>query len=86
MFSTLAKGVSTNVVFTTFRKQLVDLYELTKPRITTLVLVTTFVGMWVASSGSVEFQLVFFTLLGTGLASASSATFNNFIDMRKIIE
>ena len=83
MLSTLAKGVSTNVVLTTFRKQLVDLYELTKPRITTLVLVTTFVGMWVASSGSVNFQLVLFTLLGTGLASASSATFNNFID-RKI--
>ena len=80
MLSTLTKGVSTNVVFTAFRKQLVDLYELTKPRITTLVLVTTFVGMWVASSGSVNLTLVFFTLLGTGLASASSATFNNFID------
>ena len=83
MLSTLTKGVSTNVVFSTLRKQLADLYELTKPRITTLVLVTTFVGMWVASSGSVNFTLVFFTLLGTGLASASSATFNNFID-RKI--
>ncbi len=80
MLSTLTKGVATNVVLTTFRKQFVDFYELTKPRITTLVLVTTFVGMWVASSGSVSFSLVFFTLLGTGLASASSATFNNFID------
>ena len=83
MLSTLTKGVSTNAVFTACRKQIFDFYELTKPRITTLVLVTTFVGMWVASSGSVNFTLVFFTLLGTGLASASSATFNNFID-RKI--
>ena len=83
MLSSSAKGVSLNAVFTAFIKQFADFYELTKPRITTLVLVTTFVGIWVASSGTVDFSLVFFTLLGTGLASASSATFNNFID-RKI--
>ena len=80
MLSTLTKGISPNAVISAFRRQVVDYYELTKPRITTLVLVTTFVGMWVASSGSVNFTLVFFTLLGTGLASASSATFNNIID------
>ncbi len=83
MIPTLTKGTSIHAVVTAFRKQTVDYYELTKPRITTLVLVTTFVGMWVASSGTVNSSLVFFTLLGTGLASASSATFNNFID-RKI--
>jgi heme o synthase len=83
MLSTIAKGVTANTVITALRKQAADYYELTKPRITTLVLFTTFVGMWVASSGSVDVALIFFTLLGTGLASASSATFNNFID-RKI--
>lgn len=80
MLSILTKGTAPNAVFSAFRKQAVDYYELTKPRIATLVLFTTFVGMWVASSGSVNFSLVFFTLLGTGLASASSATFNNIID------
>lgn len=83
MLSTIAKGVTENSAIAAFRKQAADYYELTKPRITTLVLVTTFVGMWVAGSGSVDIVLIFFTLLGTGLASASSATFNNFID-RKI--
>ena len=80
MLSTIARGVTENTAITLFRKQVVDYYELTKPRITILVLVTTFVGMWVASSGSVDITLVFFTLLGTGMASGSSAAFNNFID------
>ncbi len=62
------------------RDQATDFYELSKPRITLLVLVTTFVGMWVASNGSTSFSLVFFTLLGTGMASAASGTLNNYID------
>jgi len=45
-----------------------------------LVLVTTFSGMWLASNGFVSIALVFFTLLGTGLASASSGALNNYVD------
>ncbi|RMF12547.1 MAG: protoheme IX farnesyltransferase, partial [Candidatus Dadabacteria bacterium] len=55
-------------------------WELTKPRITYLVLVTTFSGMWVAAGGMPNPLLVFLTLLGTGLAAGSSSTLNNFID------
>jgi protoheme IX farnesyltransferase len=80
MLSIIIKGVTANSAISALRKQAIDYCELTKPRITTLVLVTTFVGMWVAGSGSVNVALIFYTLLGTGLASASSATFNNYID------
>ncbi len=57
-----------------------DYWQLTKPRITLLVLVTTFAGMWLAQGGMPDVQLVFLTLLGTGLAAGSSSTLNNFVD------
>lgn len=57
-------------------------WELTKPRITLLVLLTTFTGMWLAAGGMPGFDLVFMTLLGTGFAAGSSSTLNNFIDRR----
>lgn len=60
--------------------QLNDFVALTKPRITLLVLFTTFVGMWLASQGSLSLELIFFTLLGTGLASGASGVFNHYVD------
>ena len=80
MLSALIQNNFARTAIATFRSQAVDYYELTKPRITLLVLVTTFVGMWIANHASININLVFFTLLGTGLASAASATFNNYID------
>lgn len=62
------------------RSQASDFIEICKPRIALLVLVTTFTGMWLAGNGVVAFDLIFFTLLGTGLASAASGAFNNYID------
>ena len=80
MLSELIQTSSARAALTSLRSQAGDFYELTKPRIALLVLVTTFVGMWVASNGSTQLSLVFATLLGTGLASAASGTLNNFID------
>ena len=54
--------------------------ELCKPRITVLVLVTTFAGMWLAGNGTVTLDLIIFTLLGTGLASSASGALNNYVD------
>ncbi len=62
------------------RQVLADYVNLTKPRITFLVLVTTLAGLWLGARGVPSFELVFFTLLGTGMASASAAVLNNFID------
>lgn len=69
-----------NATITAARSQTSDFIEICKPRIALLVLVTTFTGMWLAGNGTVAFDLVVFTLLGTVLASASSGAFNNYID------
>ncbi len=63
-----------------FSEKLNDIYELTKPRITFMILVTTFTGMWLASGGPPDWMLTFYTLLGVALASGSSCAFNNYID------
>ncbi|PIQ26716.1 protoheme IX farnesyltransferase [bacterium (Candidatus Blackallbacteria) CG17_big_fil_post_rev_8_21_14_2_50_48_46] len=65
---------------TQIRQWLRDAYDLTKPRITFLVLITTFTGMWLAVRGVPPLLLVISTLLGVGMASGSSSAFNNFID------
>lgn len=57
-----------------------DLLELTKPRITLLVLITTLTGMWLAAKGELPLPLTLFTLLGMGLAVASASTLNNYFD------
>ena len=53
---------------------------LTKPGIVTLVLITTLGGMYLGSRGDLNSALVFWTLLGTGLAAAGSAVLNMVID------
>jgi len=57
-----------------------DYWELTKPRITLLVLFTTGAGLWLAAQGPPPLELLFFTLLGTGLASSSAGVLNNLLD------
>ena len=53
---------------------------LTKPGIVTLVLITTLGGLYIGSRGDLDPILVFWTLLGTGLAAAGSAAVNMVLD------
>lgn len=69
-----------STTITATRSLTADLVEICKPRIALLVLVTTFSGMWLATSTALTFDLVLFTLAGTGLASAASGAFNNYVD------
>ncbi|OGF57171.1 MAG: protoheme IX farnesyltransferase [Candidatus Fraserbacteria bacterium RBG_16_55_9] len=62
------------------RKVFSDYMNLTKPRITFLVLVTTLAGLWLGAHGLPPWEVAFVALVGTGLASASAATLNNYID------
>jgi heme o synthase len=68
------------VAITAVRAQLADYVELSKPRIALVVLVTTYAGMWLAAGPTLTFSLVFLTLIGTCLASASAGILNNYID------
>jgi protoheme IX farnesyltransferase len=55
-----------------------DYFELTKPRVQTLLLWTTVTTMLVAGSPSIE--LIFFTCLGGALSTGSAGAINHFID------
>ncbi len=55
-------------------------YQLTKPRIIPLLLITTSASMWIASEGRVNFFKLMITLLGGTLAAASAQTLNCIYD------
>jgi protoheme IX farnesyltransferase len=57
-----------------------DLWALTKPGITRLVLVTTAVGFYLASSGSIDWVLMLNALLGTGLLAAGTNALNMYAE------
>ena len=57
-----------------------DYYQLTKPRIIPLLLITTAASMWLASAGEVDPIKLLITLLGGMLAAASAQTLNCIYD------
>lgn len=63
-----------------FGQVLQSYYQLTKPRIILLLLITTAGGMWVAAHGAVNLQLLMVTLIGGAMASASANTINCLYD------
>src|SRR5690348_11390606 len=58
----------------------VDFYELTKPRMNFLVVVTTMVGYYMAAHGPADWLRVVYTLIGTALTAAGSSVFNQYIE------
>lgn len=62
------------------KNKLRDLYNLTKPTITFLVVVTVLPAMLLSSETLPSGLLVLYTLLGTGLMSASAAVFNQILE------
>lgn len=55
-------------------------YQLTKPRIIPLLLITTAASMWMASNGRVDPVLLIVTMMGGTLAAASAQTLNCIYD------
>ena len=64
----------------TFLEVIQSYYQLTKPRIIPLLLITTAGSMWIASSGQVDPLLLLVTLTGGTLAAASAQTINCVYD------
>jgi protoheme IX farnesyltransferase len=54
--------------------------ELTKPRIFSMVLVTTTLGFFLGDRGLHPLPLFFATLFGVGCATAGGAMLNNYLD------
>ncbi|MBV8363111.1 MAG: protoheme IX farnesyltransferase [Candidatus Eremiobacteraeota bacterium] len=57
-----------------------DFYELSKPRIITLLLITTAAAMVIAARGIPSLRILFCTLIGGALAAASAGAFNCIVD------
>jgi protoheme IX farnesyltransferase len=59
-----------------------DYFELTKPRVVTLIVFTAIVGMFVSVPGWPGVSALLFGTIGIGLASSSAAVFNHVLDAR----
>lgn len=59
-----------------------DFLELTKPKVSLLIVFTAVVGMVLASPGVVPLPALVFGTLGIALASGSAAAFNHVLDRR----
>ncbi|GAD80141.1 heme o synthase [Vibrio ezurae] len=57
-------------------------YQLTKPKVVALMLLTAVVGMCLAMPGALPVQQSLLGLLGIGLMAGSAAAFNHLIDQR----
>src|SRR5439155_15230077 len=57
-----------------------DFLTLTKPRVNLLVLVTTAIGFYLGSFGTVDIALLVHTVVGTALVAAGAAAFNQVLE------
>jgi heme o synthase len=62
------------------RVRFADLLELTKPRITFLVLITTLVGFYMGSLESMNLLLLMHTIIGTALVASGASALNQYIE------
>ncbi|MEE9154496.1 MAG: heme o synthase [candidate division NC10 bacterium] len=62
------------------QRQATDFLALTRPRVVVMVLITTVVGFYVASSGVPDYVRLVHTLLGMGLAAGGTLALNQYIE------
>ncbi|MBK7974974.1 MAG: protoheme IX farnesyltransferase [Deltaproteobacteria bacterium] len=72
--------VETEVEASARARRAADFFELTKPRLVLLVLLTTLVGYYVALTGPVSWTALLAALTGTTLCAAGSQALNQFIE------
>ena len=61
-------------------RRLADFFELTKPRIVLMVLVTAFVGFYVGSEKIPDYLRLLQMLLGTAMAAGGTLALNQFLE------
>lgn len=61
-------------------KRAADYLALTKPRVVAMVLITAFVGFYLASSGGFAWLLLCHTLIGVALASGGTLALNQYLE------
>ncbi|MES2803729.1 MAG: heme o synthase [Bdellovibrionota bacterium] len=63
-----------------FQETISSYWQLTKPKVVALLLITAIVGMCLATDDSVPFSTLFFGLIGMGFAMGGSAAVNQVVD------
>jgi heme o synthase len=69
-----------NVATVSASRRAVDFFELTKPRIVLMVLITAFVGYYAGSGRIPDYLHLLQMLIGTALAAAGTLTLNQYIE------
>lgn len=59
-----------------------DYYEITKPRVVALLVLTALVGMCLSIPGTIPWQLLIPAMLGIALLSSAAAAINHIVDQR----
>src|SRR5215469_7910295 len=67
-------------IITARRTRIADFVELTKPRITGMVLITTLVGFYMGSKDSLQWILLFHAAIGTALVAGGASALNQFME------
>ncbi len=70
----------TPLELTTRRTRFADLVELTKPRITFLVLITTLVGFYMGSRDGLRLVALFHAIFGTALVAGGASALNQYFE------
>lgn len=68
---------------TSASRVLSDYLELTKPRVTLMVVITTAIGFYLGSGAGLDLVLLFNTLIGTGLVAAGTSALNQYVERRE---
>ena len=68
--------------FNSFSGLLKDLYEITKPKVVFMLVITAIVGMVLAQSGWPPLDLLLVSSIGIGLLSAAAAAMNHIVDQK----
>lgn len=69
--------------FASFKTQFADFLTLCKPKVILMMLITSWVGMFLAKPGSFSLKILFFATLGIALTGSAAAVINHLVD-RKI--
>jgi protoheme IX farnesyltransferase len=72
--------MNTQTLHSSFRQQWRDYFELTKPKVVTLITFTAMVGMFLATPAMVPWEVLIFGSLGIALVAGSAAAINHLVD------
>jgi protoheme IX farnesyltransferase len=73
-------GETIEVALSSGCRRCADFLELTKPRVTLMVLITTFVGYYLGTDSSPGYSRLLPALVGTALASGGTLALNQFLE------